>query len=407
MRVLIAAFACRPATSSETGAGWAVAAGAARSGHDVVLITQPRHRSVIEEARRSDRELEANLHPVYIGLPAAVMGAWDRLGGLRGLQIYNLVWQLLLWTTAGKLHRRQPFAVGHHVTLSTDWVPSGLAFVPNLPLVWGPLGGGERVPTSCAPFLGSRGRMTEAARRVTADPLRAIFATRAGRRCSLLVAQNAQEAELLGTVGPPVSIRPNVFLDRDFNSGASEDIERRAPRSSDPSSHRYRAVFAGRLVAWKGVHLAVATLRQAELADWELHLYGRGPERRTLVRDIARFGLGHRVFLHGKRSREEVRLAMVTADAFFYPSMREAAGWVVAEALAVGCPVVCLDIGGPPILLDGTGAAVAPDPGVVASLAQALAKTPGMPRTVVRWDESAVSTLLDSWYTTALDHAAR
>jgi glycosyltransferase involved in cell wall biosynthesis len=400
LRVIIAAFACRPDSSSETGVGWAIASGAVSAGHEVVLITQPRHRDSIERARHSEPDLLEMLHPVYVGLPNWVMSAWDRLARLRGLQIYNLVWQAMLWTRARKLHRQHPFDIGHHVTLSTDWIPTGLAFVPHLPLVWGPLGGGERVPAACRAFLGTRGRMTEAARRMTADPLRAVLATRAGQRCTLLIAQNAQEAQRLAAMGPPVKIRPNVFLEDEFFAPPLDEAAVTVAELPT-SAHKFHAVFAGRLVAWKGVHLALATMCRLELADWELHLYGRGPETNTLRKAIHRHGLADRVFLHGKRSRAEVRLALQAANAFFYPSMREAAGWVVAEALAVGCPVVCLDIGGPPLLLRGTGVAVSPGPGVVAELAEALAQTIGRPRTIVRWDQSEVSSLLGEWYADA------
>src|SRR6202035_4940584 len=133
---LIVAFACRPAHGSEPGVGWAVASGAARSDHDVVLITQRRHRSVIEDERSLDRGLATRLRPVYIGLPAPLMNGWDRWGGLRGLQLYNLLWQSSLYLTARKLHQKANFDLAHHVTLSTDWIPSGLAYVRGLPVVW-------------------------------------------------------------------------------------------------------------------------------------------------------------------------------------------------------------------------------------------------------------------------------
>jgi glycosyltransferase involved in cell wall biosynthesis len=346
--------------------------------------------------------LTANLLPVYLGLPAAVMDRWDRMARLKGLQLYNLIWQGLLWAEGRRRHRSTPFDLGHHITLSTDWIPSGLAFVPALPLVWGPLGGGERVPPSCRPFLGTRGRVTELLRTVTADPLRATLGAAAGRRSALLIAQNPQEAEVLARLGPPVTVRPNVFLEAGAYGGRDDGAATSGPAGRGVG---HRAVFAGRLMAWKGVHLALAVLQQPEMAGWSLDIYGRGPEYRSLQRRIERIGLGDRVVLYGHRPRAEVRRAMAAADAFLYPSMREAAGWVVAEALAVGCPVVCLDTGGPPLLLEGTGAAVAPGSDMVPALAAALTRSLTMPRTVVRWDQSDMATVLADWYG-ALDPVA-
>ena len=393
MRVLVAAFACRPGGSSETGVGWAVARANARLGHETVLITQPRHRDAIEAALADDEQLARCLRPVYVGLPAGLMETWQAKGGLRGLQLYNLVWQVRLARVARRLHRQTPFDVGHHVTLSTDWIPSGLAWVPDLKVVWGPLGGSERVPVPCRPFLGPRGRVTELARALGTTPMRAVFAGAAARRCSLLLAQNDDEATALRRVGTPVDVRPNVFLEADFAGG---DI---TPPATANTAH-HCAVFVGRLLAWKGVHLAVAAMAQPEAAAWTLEFFGDGPERGRLTRSIAERGLQERVSVVGQRPRAEVRTALATADVLFFPSMREAAGWVVAEALAVGCPVVCLRAGGPPLIAGAAGVAVPPGPHLARSLAQSLAAAAQLPRTVVRWDETQLPALLDRWYST-------
>ncbi len=380
------------------GAGWAIAEGAARLGHDVVLVTQPRHRAAIECARSDDPALADRLDPVYIGVPARWMDLWERHGRFRGLQLYYLLWQLLLLRRVRKLHHALAFDVGHHVTMSTDWIPTGLAFVHELPVVWGPLGGAEQVPDACRPYLGASGRFTERMRSVTTRPMRSLLAARAGRRCALLVAQNDQEAATLRSLGPPVVVRPNVFLDDDiYRSLGEEPISEHSP-PSDLLGTAHVAVFAGRLLAWKGVHAALATMRRPEMAEWRLLVFGDGPERRRLRAAVREWGLEDRVSLLGHRPRSELLRALRTADAFLFPSMREAAGWVVGEALAVGCPVVCLDTGGPPRLLRGTGHAVTPGPRLLEDLAEALQACIGGPREVVRWDRHGIGDLLTDWY---------
>jgi glycosyltransferase involved in cell wall biosynthesis len=238
--------------------------------------------------------------------------------------------------------------------------------------------------------------MVERARSWTADPMRASVGAAAARRCALLVAQNEEEAARLRDLGPPVVIRPNVFLEDDF--GTAPDNRSLVPPIREDAP---RAVFAGRLVAWKGVYLALSVLARPEMASWHLDVFGAGPERGRLLRKIRRLGLADRVVLHGKRPRDEVESALRGADAFLFPSMREAAGWVVAEALAVGCHVICLDSAGPPILLRGTGMAVPPGPTMVEDLARAIAAARSGPRTVVRWDQSEAPAVLRDWYSYA------
>jgi glycosyltransferase involved in cell wall biosynthesis len=380
--------------------GWAIASGAVEAGHDVVLVTQPRNRTAVEGARRDDPMLADHLHPVYVGLPGPLMDAWSRYGRLRGLQFASMAWQLSLWRVVRRLHRQEPFDVAHHVTLSTDWVPTGLAWVCGLPFVWGPIGGGERVPRDCRRWLGLRGRLTEWTRRLTADPMRAIFGAVAARRAALLVAQNPDEARRWERtrLANPVAVRPNVFL-------ADESEDRHDPGArTKPEGGVRTAVFVGRLLAWKGVRLAVSVMEDPRLADWDLHVYGDGPERRELARAARRPSLSGRLVMHGARPRAEVRAAMARADAFLFPSMREAGGWVVAEALEVGCPVVCLDVGGPSVLVGDVGRAVPPGPQVAGALAEALIDSarPGSARPVVRWDRSELPDLLDTWYRIAI-----
>jgi glycosyltransferase involved in cell wall biosynthesis len=50
---------------------------------------------------------------------------------------------------------------------------------------------------------------------------------------------------------------------------------------------------------------------------------------------------------------------MREADVFLFPCLREEAGAVVAEARAAEVPVVCLDRGGPPVLMGPSGISVA------------------------------------------------
>jgi glycosyltransferase involved in cell wall biosynthesis len=396
MRVVLAAFACEPGRGSEPGLGWATASSAARAGFQVTLVSEPQFRAAIERARTEDPVLRDRLDPVYIGLPASVMRFWEGRLRLTGLQLYNMAWQVLLFRTVRSLHRQNPFDAAHHVTLTTDWVPSGLAFIPDLPVVWGPLGGAVRVPKECRRFLSARGKATEIARRLTADPLRALAGTRGARRCTLLLAANPEEAGRLQGLGPPVRVHPNVFVGSEWFAQPSELI----PQGS-PAIRRPRAVFVGRLLSWKGIYMALAALERPEVSEWELRYYGDGPERKHLERLIARRGLSDRIRVEGWSTRDEVRAALLGADAFLYPSMREASPWVVAEALGVGCPVVCLDVGGPPLLLSGTGVAVAPDERATEGLAQALLRARDMERQVVQWSIEALPDLLHGWYVEA------
>jgi glycosyltransferase involved in cell wall biosynthesis len=95
--------------------------------------------------------------------------------------------------------------------------------------------------------------------------------------------------------------------------------------------------------------LALLALR--ELPEWNLLMVGSGPDRERLRRLARRWHLDGRARFIDRLPRAQLlRLMRDDADVLIFPSLREDAGWVVAEALACGLPVVCLDRGGPPIL---------------------------------------------------------
>jgi glycosyltransferase involved in cell wall biosynthesis len=108
-------------------------------------------------------------------------------------------------------------------------------------------------------------------------------------------------------------------------------------------------LFAGMLLPLKGVYLAIKAL--ALLPDWRLIICGSGPDEQRLRRLVRTENLSDRVEFRGWIGQNELaRLMREQADVLVFPSLREQAGFVVAEATASGLPTVCLDRGGPRLL---------------------------------------------------------
>jgi glycosyltransferase involved in cell wall biosynthesis len=391
VRILVCAFACAPQRGSEPGAGWAVVEAAARAGHEVTVLTARHNRSAMENGLRDEAAIADRIHVEYVGMSPAFHRVWDR-ARRPGKQLQYLLCQRGIGKVAMRLHKERPFDVAHHVTLAADYMPCGVSRVAGLPLVWGPVGGAQQIPEACRPWLGWRGRSLELARRSLADPLRHAGALRTARRAALVVAQNDDAARFWSDRGIQSTTRPNVFL-RDPGDG---DV---VPPPWDTSSERLHAVFVGRLVAWKGVHLALATMAEPAALGWELHFIGSGPEERRLRSGVRALGLEERVHLHGGRSRRDVRALLPRADALLFPSMRDSAPWAVGEALWAGCPVVCLRTAGSAELVQrGGGLAIEPTEPLPHRLAEALAIAAASSRIPVRWSAGELSELLPEWY---------
>jgi glycosyltransferase involved in cell wall biosynthesis len=352
-RILAFDYACEPGEGSEPEAGWAWARILARLG-DTWVVTRANNRPPIEHALPAIPERD-RLHFVFVDLPP-----WARFWkkGQRGIRLYYLLWQLAALRTARRLHREVSFTLAWHLTFANAWFGS-LAPLVGPPFVYGPVGGGVGMPPArLVRMLGGRAFRFELARAAAKGLGRYVnpLARLAWSRARLVLVQNRETAAWL----PPrhrakVAVFPNPVVD------TALERERRA---GDPPT----ALFAGRLIAWKGAALALESI--ANTRDWRLLVCGAGRDERQIAELADRLGLDRRVRFLGTRPREEVlRLLRSEADVLLFPSLREEAGWIVVEALASGVPVVCLDRGGPPVL-GGDAALTAPvedDPDAVAS----------------------------------------
>lgn len=142
------------------------------------------------------------------------------------------------------------------------------------------------------------------------------------------------------------------------------------------AGRRIGVVHVGNWLPNKGILQLLDCIASLPDHDVTLHLVGRtdvDPAYTALVRDrLARRGLRSRVVVHGPLGPAEVASLYAAADVFVFPSDRESYGTVVAEALALGLPVVGWDRPHLRALVDdGVEGLLAP-PGDVEALASAL-----------------------------------
>ncbi len=110
-----------------------------------------------------------------------------------------------------------------------------------------------------------------------------------------------------------------------------------APRRREPL-----VVFAGRHIAEKraaAIPQAIAIARAA-IPELRAVIFGDGPERRRVLGEIERLGLGDVVRCPGFVEWSEVDAALSRALCLLMPSVREGYGLIVVEAAARGTPAI-------------------------------------------------------------------
>jgi glycosyltransferase involved in cell wall biosynthesis len=103
-------------------------------------------------------------------------------------------------------------------------------------------------------------------------------------------------------------------------------------------------VFAGRLYATKGIQdLVEAFIKlspEESFASWKLVVLGDGPIRKALEARVSNGGLGDRITFLGTVSQARVLEEELRARIFVHPSYNESNSNAVAEAMALGLPIV-------------------------------------------------------------------
>jgi len=106
-------------------------------------------------------------------------------------------------------------------------------------------------------------------------------------------------------------------------------------------------VCAARLVSMKGIPHLIEALKTIEEEEWTLWIVGDGAERGALGGLVERLELSSRIKFLGKKTRKEVTALFRAATAVVQPNLGpEGFGLSVAEASALGKPVIAYDVPG-------------------------------------------------------------
>lgn len=383
MKVLLSAFACAPARGSEPGVGWGLVREIARE-HDVWVLTSSANRDAIGCTLAENPLPRAR----FLFLPPfSALARWAAIPGVHHLAY--CLWQWHAFRTARRLHKEIGFDLVHHITYVNSWLPCFMGLV-GPPFVWN-AGGREGTPFRFLSSLSLRGRLTEFARNITLPILAALTLANsaAARRAACILSCSPID---LWPAGIPVVQFPLGGLSR-----AEFEFLRSLPPRRDSA---FRVLSVGRFLPWKGFSLglrAFASFHRRNPSS-EYWIIGDGMDRKHLERLAAREGVSSFVRFFDWIPRRQLLPLLADADVLLHPSFHEQFGYVLLEAMAVGRPVVCLDSGGPSVLVQndaGVKVPVTTPTQVIESIAaslEQLASDPGFRSALARRAQQHVET---------------
>ncbi len=348
MKILLSAYACEPNKGSEPGVGWNWAIELARMGHEVTVLTRANNQETIVAAMQRLEPLPLTF--VYFDLPHWMK--WWKSGG-RGVHLYYQLWQMGVCGVARRLAAARTFDIAHHLTFTTFRQPSYLGRL-GIPLIIGPLGGGEFAPSTLERELPLHARILEFSRWMGNRLALRSPAVRTMLKSATVILCKTQETLL----ALPAPFRSKCVMQVEIG------VERAwlADKITVPQSPQL--LYAGRLLCLKGIHLSMDALAVAlrHRNDIRLTIVGSGPDKAWLVRRAHQLDIFQAITWRGWMPREKLREEYRKALALIMPSLHDSSGNVIYESLALGTPVICLHTGGPgAIVPEGGGFRIAVD----------------------------------------------
>lgn len=215
--------------------------------------------------------------------------------------------------------------------------------VKNCINIMGPVNGNIYYPPAFRRYEALETRVRRTLHRFVQSVNQVLFPGRT-RADYLLVAGGERTKKSLRWAG----CRDDQFAES-LDCGISDSLFER-PRICHQGVNR-RFVYNGRLVFHKGMSFLIQSLLKTK-HPIELDIIGKGSEKKTLIRMVEKFKLTKRVrFLDWFEKPSDLHDAFFQYRGFMMPSLEDANGIVVQEAMALGLPPVCLDWGGPQLLI--------------------------------------------------------
>jgi glycosyltransferase involved in cell wall biosynthesis len=261
-------------------------------------------------------------------------------------RIQDLIFnQIIHWITqyqGRKLAKK--LIVEHQIDLIFEpapITPKGLSFMYDMevPVVIGPLSGGLDFPPAFRYMDSKISRLSIKVSRYFSNLLHQLVPGKLQADTLIVANRQTQDALPKGCQGKLYHL---------IECGVDLDIwEPRKPHQSQPDQI-VRFIYVGRFVDWKGVEFLIEAFQSvANASNAVLELVGDGPLRPQLENRVEELGIQNQVKFHGWQPRARVFQHLRQCDVFIMPSLREAGGNSILEAMAIGLPVVVANWAGP------------------------------------------------------------
>lgn len=229
--------------------------------------------------------------------------------------------------------------------------PSGFRYFSylhkfNKPFVFGPTGGGLQVPNLLKDYF-KKEHPIFSLRKL--DPFllkRKIYQDNFNKAKYILI-----------TLGYVRDILGNKYKDKYyelFDTGIDTNLNCRKKEIN--VKNPIRILYVGRLTRYKGAELLINAVKQIDNLNFIVDIVGEGEEKDYLKNLVKIHGIEEKVIFHGFVSDQtKIKQFYEFASIFCFPTITEASGNSLLEAMSFSLPIVSINNGGPKYMCPDKG----------------------------------------------------
>lgn len=333
MKILLSAYACAPGKGSEQGVGWNWAVELKKINYDVYVLTRSNNAASISAEKEA-----LGIHFIYYDLPLFFV----KIKKYIGIHLYYILWQYFSYRILKKKYKKNNFDIVHHITFVSFRFPTFLYKLGGK-FILGPIGGGEQSTMTLIKSLPIKNQCIEFFR---------IFINKLNKYNFFINKAYKAAAEIHVTTLATFNKIPLKFQYKTFINSAI-GINNFSAVSSIKKKKEFVILFAGNLLHWKGIHLAILAFSSIRDKNQNIifKIVGSGNFRKYLVSLVNKLKLSSRIIFIPFVTQKELFKMYSNSDIFIFPSFHDSGGFVVLEAMSFGLTVICLGQGGPADIL--------------------------------------------------------
>jgi glycosyltransferase involved in cell wall biosynthesis len=338
-KIVVLAYGCEPMKGSEQGVGWNWVWQLGVK-NDVYVITRKNNRESIDQYLKENKN--DNLHFEYYDLPKYLKW-WKK--GERGLHLYYAFWNFGAVKVAKKIVKINKIDICVDFKFGNLFLPSFI-YKLKLPTILGPMGAAVKPLKKFTNRYPVKQRLFFTIKPILQRILASLpnFNKNLKQSKTIILHSN----EILHLI-PPNELTKCVVI---MHNGVSIDFENKEFKEKNEKIRHF--VYTGRLNEAKEVELIIRAYYETGLIreGSKLYIVGEGKTKEKLRLLVEKLGISNGVLFVGKVSMNEVKNSLSRAHVFVSASISEISSTSMMEAMALGLPVICLNLSGNRMIVD-------------------------------------------------------